>query len=253
MDQDRDELLYSNIKGKNPLKDVRVRAAFAHAINLEALHNKVMRGASTPTGTLIAPNINGFDPSLNTPYAYDPEKSKKLLREAGYPDGFEITLDCPNDRYVNDEKICLALAGMLAKVDIKVNVLAQPKSKFFAKVNDTSNFDTSFYILGVAPDPFDAHSFMKYFLTCRDKEAGFGINNFGNYCNPRITELTKQVAIENDQKRRNALIKEAFTIVKNEYGLLPLHQQTLSWAIRSDLRVKQRPDNVLDFRYVILP
>ena len=108
-----------------------------------------MRGASTPAGLLIAPQINGFNPALNTPYAYDPKKSKELLAEAGYPDGFEVGMDCPNDRYVNDEKVCQAVASMLAKVGVKVDLNAQPKSKYFAKVLATGGFDTSFYLLGL--------------------------------------------------------------------------------------------------------
>ncbi|MEO0992763.1 MAG: ABC transporter substrate-binding protein, partial [Pseudomonadota bacterium] len=132
MDQSRDELLYSNIKGTNPFKDIRVRQAFAHAISLDAINDKVMRGAATPTGLLVAPQINGFAPGLNTPYAYDAEKAKALLAEAGYPDGFEVGMDCPNNRYVNDERICQAVAGFLARVGIKVDLNAQPKSKYFA-------------------------------------------------------------------------------------------------------------------------
>ncbi len=253
IDQGRDELLYSNIKGKNPLKDVRVRAAFAHALNLDAINKKVMRGAATPTGLLVAPKINGFVPSLNKPYAYDPEKSKKLLREAGYPDGFEITLDCPNDRYVNDYKICQVVANMLAKVGVKVNVLAQPKSKFFAKILGRNDYDTSFYLFGWTPSTTDSHNVLKFLLSCQDKDAGVGRNNIGNYCNPIIDDLTKKVGVETDKNKRQAMIEEAFTIAKREYAYIPLHQQPLSWGINSSIRVKQRADNALEFRYVILP
>ena len=133
-DQIRDELLYSNVEGKNPFKDVRVRQAFIHAIDVEAIRKKVMRGASVPAGLMVAPQINGFAEALNGRPAYDVGKAKTLLAEAGYPDGFELTMDCPNDRYVNDERICQAAASMLARIGVKVTLLAQTKSKYFGKV-----------------------------------------------------------------------------------------------------------------------
>ncbi|WP_373086519.1 ABC transporter substrate-binding protein [Sneathiella sp.] len=249
-DQGRDELLYSNIKGKNPFKDQRVRAAFVHAINLDAIKEKIMRGAATPTGLLAAPQINGFVESLNTPYAYDPEKSKALLAEAGYPDGFEVTLDCPNNRYVNDEKICQAVTSMLAKVGVKVDLLAQPKSKYFGKVLATSGYDTSFYLLGWTPGSMDVENVLSSLIVCQDPENKRGMFNLGNYCNPKVDELTAAIGSETDQVKRNAMIKEAFTIVKDEVGYMPIHQQPLSWGVSDRVKVNQRADNGLDFRYV---
>ncbi|WP_025899564.1 ABC transporter substrate-binding protein [Sneathiella glossodoripedis] len=252
MDQGRDELLYSNIKGKNPFKDIRVRQAFAHALNLDAIKKKVMRGAATPSGLMIAPQINGHIPELNTPYEYDPAKSKELLAAAGYPDGFEVTMDCPNNRYVNDEKICQAVVSMLAKVGVKVDLLAQPKSKYFGKVLATGGYDTSFYLLGWTPGTMDAENVFSSLLTCQNKEEKKGLFNLGNYCNPKIDELTAKIGSETDQAKRNALIKEGFTILKEEVGYLPLHQQPLSWGVREGVELNQRADNALDFRYVVI-
>ncbi|MGL1920372.1 MAG: ABC transporter substrate-binding protein [Hyphomicrobiales bacterium] len=251
MDQFRDELLYSDVKGKNPLKDKNVRLALAHAIDLEAIKKKIMRGAATPTGLMIAPQVNGFNAELNTPYAYDPEMSKKLLAEAGYPEGFEITIDCPNNRYVNDEKICQAVASMMAKVGIKMKVLAQPKAKYFAKVLAQNNYDTSMYLLGWTPGSMDVHNVMAGLLSCQDKEANTGLFNLGNFCNARFDELTALVQVETDAAKRQAYVDEAMKIAKDEVAYLPLHQQPLSWGVSDKVTVNQRADNAFDFRYVV--
>ena len=144
----RDELTESSVKGKNPFKDLRVRKAFYQAIDEEAIKTKVMRGLATPTALMIGPGVNGFEAALNKRLPYDPAASKKLLSEAGYPEGFEVGMDCPNDRYVNDEQICQAVAAMLARVGIKVNLLAQTKTKFFTKINGPA-YDTSFLHAGL--------------------------------------------------------------------------------------------------------
>src|ERR1700761_8250959 len=133
MDQERPELLYSNIKGKNPFKDIRVREAFYKAIDVDLIKTRVMRGLSTPSALMVAPQLFPLSKDFIRPKA-DPEAAKKLMTEAGYPDGFEVTMDCPNDRYVNDAAICQAVVGMLARIGVKVDLLAQPKAQYFAKV-----------------------------------------------------------------------------------------------------------------------
>ncbi len=252
MDQSRDELLHSTVKGKNPFKDKRVRAAFAHAINLDAIKKKVMRGAATPSGLMVAPQVNGQNPALNTPYSYDPAKSKKLLAEAGYASGFGLTMDCPNNRYVNDEKICQAVTSMLAKVGIKVDLLAQPKSKYFGKVLAQNNYDTSFYLLGWTPGSMDSHNVFQNLLSCQNKEKKMGLFNLGNYCNARVDAITGLIGGETNPKKRQALIDEGFKIVQDEVGYLPLHQQPLSWGVSEKVEVVQRADNVFDFRSIVM-
>ena len=252
MDQWRDELLYSNIKGKNPLKDKRVRAAMAHAIDLNAIDKKIMRGAAVPSGLLIAPQINGHDADFNKPYAYDPEKSKALLAEAGYPEGFELGMDCPNNRYVNDEKICQAVVGLLARVGIKVDLNAQPKSKYFAKVSPQNGNDTSFYLLGWTPSSMDVHNVLYNLMSSFDTEKNTGQFNYGRYSNSRIDEIASNVEKETDQAKRQEMIAEAFSILKEDVGYLPLHQQPLSWGVRDGVTLSQRADNVLDIRYVVI-
>ncbi len=245
MDQERDELLYSNIKGKNPLKNKKVRMALYQAIDIDAIKKKVMRGASTPAGLLLAPNLGGYNADLNGRMPFDPEMSRALLHDAGYPDGFEIQLDCPNNRYVNDEQICQVVAGMFAKVGVKVNLLAQPKSKFFAKLKE---HDISMYLLGWIPDDQDAGSVIAH-LMVPPADGGLPWNG-GGYGNPRVTELSRMITGEVDQAKRQMMIDEAFGIVRSDVGYIPLHQQALSWGVRNGVTVAQRSDNALQFWYI---
>jgi len=248
MDQARNELLFSNIKGKNPLKDVRVRRAFYQAIDIEAIKTRIMRGAATPTALMIAPGIKGFPADLNKRLPYDPEASKKLLAEAGYPSGFEIKMNCPNDRYVNDGEICQAVAGMLARIGVKVNLEAETKGTYFPKILSRN---TSFYLLGWTPGTYDSHNVLNAILGTPDP-SGRGQFNLGGYSNARVDELSKLVQSETDQAKRNAMIAEAFKIHQDEVGHLPLHQQALAWGMRKNVSLVQLPDNFNLFKWVVL-
>jgi len=252
MDQWRAESLDMPGSGKNPFKDVRVRKAFAHALDTKAIQRVVMRGASTPTGEMIAPGINGFQPGLNTPYALNPELSKKLLAEAGYPQGFPVTLDCPNDRYVNDEAICTAVVPMLERIGIKVRLNAQTKSLHFNKIGKAQKNNTSFFMLGWTPGSFDAYNVLQNILSLDGK--GQGTWNAGHYSNPKVEELTDKIATEVDEKKRDAMIHEAFKIHQDAVGHIPLHQQALAWGIstKTVAKVAQRPFNDVDLRTVIM-
>lgn len=249
MDQMRDELLYSNIKGANPFKDVRVRKAFYQAINIEAIKEKVMRGLSTPSAIMISPFL--FSKSGDfTRFPYDVEASKALLADAGYPDGFEVGMDCPNDRYVNDEAICQAITSMLAKVGITVNLNAQPKSKYFAKVLASNGYDTSFFLLGWTPGSLDSWNVISNLEGCRDETGAGSPFNLGGYCNPAVDALADQILVENDPDKRDALIAEAFAITTSEVSHIPLHQQGLAWGVSNKVDLKQRADNVFALRHV---
>src|SRR5262245_25960865 len=245
MDQIRDELLYSNVKGKNPFKDVRVREAFYRAIDVEAIKSRVMRGLSTPSPLMIAPQLYKLSGEFKRP-KYDPDAAKKLLAEAGYPDGFEVTMDCPNDRYVNDAAICQAVVGMLARIGVKVNLLAQPKAQYFAKVLNTGGYQTSFYLLGWTPGTSDATNVLYDLMGCRDdpKQAR-GEANLGGYCNKKLDELTDQILVESDTAKRDQLIKQAFEIGLKDFGYIPLHQQALAWGVSKKVKLVQRADNAV--------
>ncbi|KPK34902.1 MAG: ABC transporter substrate-binding protein [Betaproteobacteria bacterium SG8_40] len=250
-DQHRDELLDMPGSGKNPFKDVRVRKAFYQAIDINAINRVVMRRASKPTGSMIAEGINGFQRGMTKRYPYDPKAAKKLLSEAGYPNGFPVTLDCPNDRYVNDEAICLSIIPMLKRIGIDVKLNAQTKSLHFEKIGRKQNYNTSFYMLGWTPGSYDAHNPLLQLMTL-DGE-GQGTWNGGRYTNARVETLTDQIAGEMDTAKRNAMIMEAFTIHHKDVGHIPLHQQTLAWGVGKRVKeVKQRPQNDVDLRYVIM-
>jgi len=247
-DQARDELLESNIKGKNPFKDARVREAFYRAIDMKAIHSKVMRGFSQTTAEMVGPGITGFDPALNERPGYDPAKSKQLLAEAGYPDGFEVGMDCPNDRYVNDEAICQAVVVMLSKIGIKIDLLAQTRLKFFSKVG--APYNTSFYMYGWTPATYDAHNAFVALMTTRDPTTGRGIFNVGGFSYPEIDDLTTRIQSELDPEKRLGLIRQGLKFVKDNYLYIPLHQQVVTWAARANIQVALLANNAFALRYV---
>ncbi|MDE2627565.1 MAG: ABC transporter substrate-binding protein [Burkholderiales bacterium] len=246
MDQKRDELLYSNVKGKNPFKDVRVRRAFYQAIDIEAIKTRVMRGAATPTALMVAPAVRGFQPDMNKRLPYDPEASKKLLAEAGYPNGFEVGMNCPNDRYVNDAAICQAIAANLARVGVKINLTAETKNSYFPKI---LRRDTSFYLLGWTPSTADSHDAL-YNLMATPTDKGQGQYNLGAYSNPKLDELTAKIQTETDAKKRNEMIREAFKIHQDDIGHIPLHQQALAWGYNKKVSLVQLPTNYMVFKWM---
>lgn len=246
MDQKRDELQFSSVKGKNPFKDVRVRRAFYQAIDIEAIKARVMRGASAPTALMVGPGIRGFVPEMNRRLPHDAEAAKKLLAEAGYPSGFEVGMNCPNDRYVNDGAICQAVAANLARIGVKVNLQTESKATYFPKI---LRRDTSFYLLGWTPSTYDAHNALTS-LMATPTDKGQGQFNLGSYSNPKVDELTLKIQAETDQARRNAMIAEAFKLHADDVGHIPLHQQALAWAMKKNVSVVQLADNFMPFKWV---
>lgn len=246
-DQSRDELPSSDVKGKNPFKDVRVRQAVAQAINEPIIASKVMLGLGHPSYEMWGPGVNGYAADLDVRPKLDPAGAKTLLAEAGYPNGFKVGMDCSNDRYVMDEQICTAIVSMLARVGIKVDLDAQTKSKFFTKI-DAPNYDTDFFMLGWTPGTYDAHNVLYTLLGTRDGKRG-EVNN-GGYSNPALDALTDKIGIETDQAKRDAMIREAIEIVQKDVAYVPLHQQVIVWAAKNNVDVAQPADNYLPYRYV---
>ena len=250
MDQTRDELKDSSVKGKNPFKDAKVREAFYLAIDEDTIAKRVMRGQAVPSALLIAPALYDGASAFKRP-ATDLKKAKDLMVQAGYPEGFSLTMDCPNDRYVNDEAICQAVVSMLARINVKVNLNAQPKAKYFAKVLGPA-YDTSFYLVGWTPSSQDSHNILYEIVGCRKPgdKSGRGGWNLGGYCNPKVDAIADQVEGESDKAKRDAQIKEGFDILQSDWAFIPLHQQALAWGVSKKVNLVQRPDNMLMLYWV---
>jgi len=246
MDQKSDELKYSSVKGKNPFKDLRVRQALYHAIDIETIKRTLMRGLSIPTGELITHQVYGYFPAANKRPPFDIDKAKALLKEAGYPDGFEVTLDCPNDRYINDALICQALTSMWAKIGLKVKLDAMPKAQYFAKIN---KHDTSLYMLGWAVATFDAQDALLS-LVHTPNGKGAGEYNDGSYSNPKMDALIDAMQTEGDVKKRLEMIHEALTMHTQDVAHMMLHQQIIPWAMRKNVDVTHSADNRLRMWWV---
>ena len=238
MDQHRDELLYSSVKGKNPFKDKRVRQALYQAIDIDALKSSTMRGLAQPSGVVL-PSPVMSTPELEKRLPFDRDGAKKLLADAGYPRGFDVTLDCPNNRYVNDEKICQALAAMWSQIGVNTRVNAMPRANYFPKLE---KLDTSVYMLGWGGAATDAIFTLQPVLSSFNGK-GDGDYNYGRYTNAKVDELTAKVKVELNPQDRLRMIREALAAQSAEVNLLPLHRQVIPWATRSNVTVVHRADN----------
>ncbi|MBL8701068.1 MAG: ABC transporter substrate-binding protein [Alphaproteobacteria bacterium] len=246
-DVHRDELLYSNVKGRNPLKDVRVRRAMYHAVDIEAIKARVMRGQSIPTGTLFPPQVNGYAKAEDVRLPFNPDRARQLLAEAGYPGGFEITLDCPNNRYINDEQICQAAAAMWARVGVNVKLNAMPLATFFPKIQKD---DTSFYLLGWGVPTYDALYTFQSLLQSRDGQPGNGIWNYGRYSLGEMDRLINVMKTELDPAKRNAAIQQALRIYRDDVPHIPVHHQMIPWAMRASVGTVHMANNQLEVKWV---
>jgi len=250
MDQARDELLYSSVKGKNPFKDVRVRRALYQAVDIETIKTKLMRGQAAPTGALTPSPLGSYnDPEIEKRLPYNLAAAKALLAEAGYPQGFEVTLDCPNNRYINDEELCQTLASMWAKLNVKVRVNAMPRATYFPKMQ---KYDTSMYMLGWGGSITDAETVFTPVLRGRG-EGGIGSWNFGGAKDAQFEELAIASSKEADPKKREQLIKAALKRHNDQVLNIPLHRQVIPWAARQNVEVVHRADNWLEWRWVKVP
>lgn len=246
-DQGRDELLYGS-KGKNPFKDIRVRQAMLQAIDINAIYVSVMRKLSLPTMSLIAPQVRGYTKDVENRPPVDIGKAKKLMADAGFGNGFEVTLDCPDNRYINDQAICVAIAGMLAKIDIRVKVNAMPRALYFPKLQNT---DTSMYLLGWGVPTFDSLYTLQSIVRTKG-QGGDGTWNFSGYSNPKIDTIIDALKTEVDLKKRAELTKAALLLEQADVGHIPLHHQVIPWAMRSNITVVHRADNRMLAKWAVI-
>jgi peptide/nickel transport system substrate-binding protein len=223
---------------KNPMLDLKVRQAMWHAIDLETIKKRVMRDKSRSTSTLVAPPVPGYSRENDQPFGYDLEKSKKLLAEAGYPNGFKTKLNCPNDRYINDEQTCVAIASMWAKAGIQAELQTESRATYFPR-QDRGEFDVSMLGWATLP-PMDGFSVLSSLLTAQKE--GYGGSNSSTYTNPQIEDLTRKAAVELDEPKRRAMLVEALKIARDTVAYIPIHQQPVAWAVRDGVEVPQFPD-----------
>ncbi|MGA0570254.1 ABC transporter substrate-binding protein [Variovorax sp. VNK109] len=246
MDQFRDELPGSDVKGKNPLKDVRVRKALYQAIDIDALTRVTMRGLSQPTGSIVAPQVAGWTEDVHKRFPYDQNVSKKLLADAGYPNGFEVDFACPNNRYINDEEICQAVTAMWAKVGVKAKLRTLPLVTYFPMIQ---RYEASIYMLGWGVPTFDAlYSLQSLVRTVGT--GGDGNYNVGRYSNQRMDYIVDRIKTETDLPVRNRLLTEGLQLQNDTVANIPLHNQIIPWALKKNVSVVHRADNRLDWRLI---
>jgi len=250
-DQFRDKLEYGKSPdGKNPFKDRRVRQAMYQAVNADAIRDKIMAGLAIPTGGVTPAAVASFnDPALQARLPYDVAAARKLMQEAGYADGFEVTLDCPNNRYINDEELCVALAGMWAQLNIRVRVNAMPRVLYFPELE---RFETSLYLYGWGGAITDADSILTP-VWRNLGEKGIGSNNYGRWRNDKFDAIAAQQAVEPDAAKREPLVRAALAEFRNGLHVIPLHRQVIPWAARKGVVAAHRADNWLEVPWVTVP
>jgi peptide/nickel transport system substrate-binding protein len=223
---------------RNPLKDARVRRAMSKAINRQALVERVMEGAARATGQLMPEGMFGYTPALK-PEPYDPDGARKLLAEAGYPDGFGLTIHGPNNRYVNDEQVAQAIAQMLTRVGIVTKVDTMPSAVYFTRAN---KLEFSLMLVGWGSDTAEASSPLKALLATYSSDKGMGQANRGRYSNPKLDALLEQALATVDDARREKLLQEATQLGMADLGIITLYHQENLWATRKGIAYTPRAD-----------
>jgi peptide/nickel transport system substrate-binding protein len=242
-DQSRDELQFGDVKGRNPFKDLRVRRAVYQAIDIDAIVSKVLRGQATATGSHFSRLVDGSVAELDRRLPYDPKTARALLKEAGYPDGFSVTLDCVNASF--RAAVCQAIAGMLAQVGIRTTFQPWPTATFFPKLTQATS---SFFEFGWSPLT-DAWPSLNAIVHSYGAD-GAGTFNGGRYSNPRLDQLLDAIRVEPDLSRRRQLVGDALRIMRAELPLIPLYRRTLTWVMRPDISAAQWPNDILELRFV---
>ena len=237
MNMGADDIANDDVEGANPLADVRVRKAMSMAINRQAIKQVVMRDQSQPAGMIAPPFVNGWSEEMDNAET-DVEAAKALMAEAGYADGFSIQLDCPNDRYINDEAICQAAVGMLAQIGITVNLDAKPKAQHFPLI---TNGETDFYMLGWGVPTYDSEYIFNFLVHTRGSERGSW--NGTGYSNPELDDMIVSLASETDLEARNETIASIWEVVQAEQLYIPIHHQVLNWGMAQNVGIEVSPED----------
>lgn len=224
--------------GKNPFLDKRVREAVSKAVNRQAIVDRIQGGVAVAAGELLPYPLFGTTKDAK-PDRYDVEAAKKLLAEAGYPNGFEVVLGTPNDRYINDEKVAQAVAQMLSRVGIKTSVDATTSSTFFSRRN---KFEFSMYLAGWGADSGEMSNPLVSLVATPDAKTGMGSTNRGRYSNPELDKLIAEARRTVDDAKREAILQRASKLVQDDYGIIPLYFEVTPWAFKKTLSYKPRVD-----------
>lgn len=247
---EHETLLYSqDVTDVNPFADPRVRLAAAHAIDIESIDRVLFRGKIEAASQLVPEGISGYSEANADRPAFDPERAKELLVEAGYPDGFSFGLKCTNDRYINDEALCRAAASMFASVGLNAELSTGPVRDYWSQLRED---DFDMYLLGWSPGTFDMEHPIRFLMHSQDDERKLGSWNFGNYSNARVDELLPLIQQEIDPAARQASIDEVIAITQDEVAYIPLYTQPLIWAAKDNVDLTQRADNFFMLRWVTM-
>jgi peptide/nickel transport system substrate-binding protein len=232
-----------NQKRRPEFRVQKVRQAIVNAINNPGIVKKIMKGTATAAGQQSPKGYAGYNP--NCVPRYDLKKAKALMKEAGFEKGFECTMIAPNNRYVNDEKIAEAMVGMLAKINIKVNLKTMPKAQYWDEF-DAQVADIQ--MIGWHSDTEDSGNFSEFLVMCPNKETGYGQYNSGNYCNPEVDRLTLAAQSETDLAKRSEMLQQIEQILYDDAAFVPFHWQNHSYGAKQGVEVASII-NTMNFPY----
>jgi peptide/nickel transport system substrate-binding protein len=242
-DQARNELQFSDVRGRNPFKDLRVRKAVYHAIDVPLIVDKVLRGQAVPTGALLSPRVDGAPAEPDPRLPYDPARSRLLLGEAGYPNGFSVTLDCVGVAW--RESVCQAVSAMLTQVGIRTTLRSSPENQFHTRLSQGT---ASFIEFGWSASP-DAWNSLNGLFRTFDR-SGLGSFNAGRYSNPKVDSLIDSIRTEPDATRRRAMVSTVLRLVGEDLPFIPLYRRKLTWAMAKNVSAVQWPNDMIELRWV---
>ena len=233
-----------NQERRPEFRDPRVRMAMVHAVNNEAIVAKIMKGFATPAAQFSPAGYLGYNPALKP--RYDLDLAKKLMKDAGYEDGFSITMMAPNNRYVNDDKIAQAVAAMLSKINIKVDLQTMPKAQYWPAFDDRA---ADVMMIGWHSDTEDSANFYEFLAMTPDQSTGFGAYNSGNYSSDFVDSMTMKANMETNTEKRASMLQDIESKIFQDAGFIPLHWQNLAWAARKGVHIEPIV-NALNFPYL---